>query len=62
MPLTDTVVIHLQVDIPYFTPGDTVRVLDDIAKVHELQKETVGWVDEMALVHLIPYIGPVLIV
>ena len=31
-------------------PGDIVRVLDDIARVHELQKDQPGWLDDMALV------------
>ena len=31
-------------------PGDIVRVLDDIARVHELQKDQAGWLDDMALV------------
>ena len=33
-----------------FTTGDVVRVLDDIAKVHDLQENYGGWVDDMALV------------
>ena len=30
--------------------GDVVRVIDDIAKVHNLQENHGGWVDDMALV------------
>ena len=30
--------------------GDIVQVLDDIARVHELQKDHPGWLDDMALV------------
>ena len=30
--------------------GDVVRVVDDIAKVHTLQENHGGWVDDMALV------------
>ena len=30
--------------------GDVVRILDDIAKVHSLQEDHGGWVDDMALV------------
>ena len=33
-----------------FSVGDVVRVLDDIAKVHDLQENHGGWVDDMALV------------
>ena len=34
----------------HFQQGDVVRVLDDIAKVHNLQENHGGWVDDMALV------------
>lgn len=30
--------------------GDAVRILDDIAKVHNLQENHGGWIDDMALV------------
>jgi len=40
----------VQASIPSYIHGDTVRVLDDIAKVHELQKAGPGWVDDMVLV------------
>lgn len=33
-----------------FSVGDVVRILDDIAKVHSLQEDHGGWVDDMALV------------
>ena len=33
-----------------FSVGDVVRVLDDIAKVHNLQENHGGWVDDIALV------------
>jgi len=43
--------------ISYYMPGDIVRVLDDIAKVHELQKAGPGWLDDMVLV-CVPEIMP----
>ena len=33
-----------------FKVGDAVRVIDDIAKVHDFQESHGGWVDDMALV------------
>ena len=30
--------------------GDAVRILDDIARVHDLQENHGGWIDDMALV------------
>lgn len=33
-----------------FNTGDVIRVIDDIAKVHDLQENHGGWVDDMALV------------
>ena len=47
----------MQAKIPYYMPGDIVRVLDDIAKVHELQKAGPGWLDDMVLV-CVPEIMP----
>ena len=37
-------------DTPHFTYGEVVKVLDDIAVVHQLQKGHGEWDDEMALV------------
>lgn len=39
-------------DVPRIVIGSVVRVLDDIAKVHELQDGHGGWNDDMALVNL----------
>ena len=36
---------------------DVVRVTDDMAEVHRLQKETLGWHDDMALVSVVPLVG-----
>ena len=36
-----------------FSPGDVVRVVDDIATVHSFQESHGGWVDDMALVHFL---------
>ena len=33
-----------------FSKGDVVRILDDLAKVHSLQENHGGWLDDMALV------------
>ena len=35
--------------VPQFSSGDVVRILDDIAAVHKLQEGHGGWVDDMAL-------------
>ena len=40
----------LQVEGPDILPDDVVRVIDDMAEVHRLQKEGRGWHDDMALV------------
>ena len=37
-------------EVKKFCMGDVVRILDDIAKVHDLQDDHGGWVDDMALV------------
>ena len=37
-------------DGPDIVPGDVVRVIDDMAEVHRLQKDGRGWDDNMALV------------
>ena len=37
-----------------FNTGDVIRVIDDIAKVHDLQENHGGWVDNMALVGNVP--------
>ena len=38
--------------VPQFSSGDVVRILDDIAAVHKLQEGHGGWVDDMALVSI----------
>ena len=38
--------------VPQFSSGDVVRILDDIATVHKLQEGHGGWVDDMALVSI----------
>jgi hypothetical protein len=35
--------------VNYFSAGDVVRVIDDIAAVHNFQENHGGWVDDMAL-------------
>ena len=37
-------------DGPDILPDDVVRVIDDMAEVHRLQKAGLGWEDDMALV------------
>ena len=44
-----------QVEAPDLLPGDVVRVIDDMAEVHRLQKAGHGWDDDMALVSIIMY-------
>ncbi len=45
--------------VTQFAPGDVIRVLDDIATVHDLQESHGGWVDDMALVSSYLYVpGP----
>ena len=39
------------IQIPQHSGGDVIRVLDDIATVHDLQEGHGGWVDDMALVN-----------
>lgn len=34
----------------HFSAGDVIRIVDDIAEVHNLQENHGGWVDDMALV------------
>lgn len=41
--------------VPQFSSGDVVRILDDIAAVHKLQEGHGGWVDDMALVSIYIY-------
>ena len=36
--------------VELFSTGDVIRVIDDLAKVHGLQENHGGWVDDMALV------------
>jgi len=55
--LNQVSIFLVQAKIPYYMPGDIVRVLDDIAKVHELQKTGPGWLDDMVLV-CVPEIMP----
>ena len=38
----------MQVDIPIFVPKQAVRVIDDLAEVMKLQKDSAGWIDEMS--------------
>lgn len=40
----------LQVDVPQFEFGDTVRVVDDIVTVHNLQTGHGEWNDDIVLV------------
>ena len=42
--------MHFFVQVELFNTGDVIRVIDDIAKVHDLQENHGGWVDDMALV------------
>ena len=42
--------MHMQADGPDILQDDVVRVIDDIAEVHRLQKDGRGWEDDMALV------------
>ena len=39
-----------QVEGPELVPDDVVRVIDDMAEVHRLQKAGRGWDDDMVLV------------
>jgi hypothetical protein len=39
----------VQVEGPDILPDDVVRVIDDMAEVHRLQKDGRGWHDDMAL-------------
>ena len=39
--------------VPQYGTGDVVKILDDIAMVHDLQEGHGGWVDDMALVSLL---------
>ena len=36
--------------MPYLMLGDVIRVIDDLERVHELQRGHPGWLDDMALV------------
>ena len=47
-----TCILFIQVEL--FNTGDVIRVVDDIAKVHDLQENHGGWVDDMALVGYVP--------
>ena len=38
------------IQVEQFNTGDVIRVIDDIARVHDLQENHGGWVDDMALV------------
>ena len=35
---------------PDIAPGDVIRVIDDMAEVHRLQKDSHSWADDMVLV------------
>ena len=49
------VVRHLfTLQVTHFSAGDVIRIVDDIATVHNLQENHGGWVDDMALVCYIP--------
>jgi hypothetical protein len=39
----------VQVEGPDILPDDVVRVIDDMAEVHRLQKDGRGWHDDMVL-------------
>ena len=39
-----------QVEGPHVLSDDVVRVIEDMAEVHRMQKEGRGWDDDMALV------------
>ena len=41
--------------VTYFSAGDIVQVIDDIASVHNFQENHGGWVDDMALVGTLCY-------
>ena len=45
--------VHLLFQVPQHSGGDVVRILDDIAVVHDLQEGHGGWVDDMALVSIL---------
>ena len=36
--------------VTQFAVGDVIKIIDDIALVHDLQEDHGGWVDDMALV------------
>ena len=38
----------LQVDVPRYTSGDVVCIMDDMAEVMKLQQEYGGWNEDMA--------------
>ena len=42
----------MQVEGPDILPDDVIRVIDDMAEVHRLQKAGCGWTDDMALVSI----------
>ena len=46
--------ILLFIQVELFNTGDVIRVIGDIAKVHDLQESHGGWVDDMALVGDVP--------
>ena len=43
----------MQVEGPDILPDDVIRVIDDMAEVHRLQKSGCGWTDDMALVSIV---------
>ena len=40
-------------DGPHILSDDVIRVIDDMAEVHRIQKEGRGWDDDMALVYVL---------
>lgn len=45
-----TIHAFLYFQVTQLSAGDVVRIVDDIATVHNLQENHGGWVDDMALV------------
>ena len=40
-------------DREFYFIGDVVKVIEDMTRLHDLQKEGPGWVDELALVSVL---------
>ena len=45
----------MQVEGPDILPEDVIRVIDDMAEVHRIQKSGCGWTDDMALVSIVAF-------